>query len=272
MAKYADYVKRLEENIEQDVQQLDKTKTRDVSESVVKRFDGKSIEDVLVAYDNLEKMNGRQGEDLGKLRKTVDQLLELQSQIGQSGTQTHEAEAVTEITADELYDKPDEAVSKVVRRESKETSDRIKALEEQLVTKDIESKMGHLRTKYTGWEEDIKTTEFLAWVGKSAYRTRLAQDANRYDFGAADALLEAWNEHKGSSEKDNQRQEREQQFRDATLETGAPAGSDPVETVSRSEYIEKKIAAKSGNRDAQRWLQSHGSEITRAYSEGRLSN
>lgn len=268
MAKYADYVKQ-QETIESELQGT--RPKRNIPESVAKRFDGKSLEDVLESYAELQVMNSRQGEDLGKLRKTVDQLLELQSQVVQPSPQDT-AEPVKGITTDDLYSDPDQAVRKVVKDESKETAERLARLEQALTTREIELNKQALENKYQGWQSEIATAEFQNWVTASPARQRLFNAANQYDFASANDLLELWYEKRGSRQQVQQDVERERQFRDATLESSSPAGVDVVDTFSRSDLMEKRIAAKAGNRQAERWLQAHNAAITAAYREGRLTD
>jgi hypothetical protein len=271
MAKYADYVKN-QDNIDSELKDAQNQQNkRNIPDSVVKRFDGKSLEDVLESYSELQSLNSRQGEDLGKLRKTVDQLLELQSQPVQHSPQVTDDPDVG-ITSDDLYSDPDTAIGKVVEKKSKATAERLERLEQALTQREIAVNKQGLETKYNGWEQEIATPEFQNWVQGSSARARLFNAANQYDFAAANDLLELWYDKKGSRQQVQDTAERERQFRDATLESSSPSGVDVVDTYSRSDLMEKRIAAKSGNRQAERWLQAHGNAITTAYREGRLTD
>lgn len=265
--KYADYVKPTVEQELQDTRQS----TRNIPESVARRFDGKSLDDVLESYSELQVLNSRQGEDLGKLRKTVDQLLELQSQTVQPQAPAQDT-PVKGITSDDLYTDPDKAVRSVVKDASKETAERLERIEKALTQREISVNMQGLEVKYKGWEQEIATPEFQNWVQASPARTRLYTSANQYDFASANDLLELWYEKKSSRQTVQNDVERERQFRDATLESSSPAGVDVVETYSRADLLEKRIAAKSGNRQAERWLRERGDSITAAYREGRLTD
>lgn len=272
MAKYADYVGK-QQTVDQELQTVQTNqKTRNIPDSVSRRFDGKSLEDVLESYAELEQLKSRQGEDLGKLRKTVDQLLELQSQIvTQPQTQTSVVEDAG-ITTDDLYSDPNAAVGRVVKRESKETADRLARVEQELQRREVELGMQSLEGKYRGWKQEIATPEFLNWIAQSPARQRLAASANAYDFASANDLLELWYEKKGSQAQVIDTAQREQQFRDATLESSSPGTMNVAETYSRGDLQEKRIAAKLGNRQAQRWLDAHAVQISEAYREGRITN
>jgi hypothetical protein len=270
MAKYADYVGK-QETVETELKTVQKS--RNIPESVSKRFDGKSLEDVLESYAELEQLKSRQGEDLGKLRKTVDQLLELQSQyVPPQQTQVQTQVEDAGITTDDLYSDPTQAVARVVKRESKETADRLARVEQDLARREVELGIAALEGKYAGWKQEIATPEFLNWIAKSPARTRLANQAHAYDFAAANDLLELWYDIKGSRNANVDTQQREQQFRDATLESSSPGQLDIADGYSRSDLQEKRIAAKMGNRQAQRYLEAHASAINQAYAEGRITN
>lgn len=266
MAKFADYVEKQQDQLE-----IDAGVKLDIPESVVKRFDGKSREEIMKSFAELEQFSSRQGNDLGALRKTVDQLLELQSQQTEAPVQEEE-DLPNGITTDDLYDDPDRAVTGVVKRESKKTLSKVEKLEEQLQTLSIEKEMNKLNSKFDGWQDEINTPEFVNWVTASGYRQRQFVAANQYDWDAANDLLEAWYERKNGLRQSQQRQNREKEFQAATLESSSPPGADIVETYSRTELLEKRIAAKAGNREAQRWLAQHGPSITAAYSEGRITD
>lgn len=269
--KYADYAKGTNgDDISAEI--ADKEKAREgIPESVLKRFDGKSLEDVLRSYAELQELNSKQGNDLGEMRKTVDQLLALQSQVKEP-EKAPELEQAPEITVDDIYVDPGKAVEKVVDYKSKQTAERIKKLEEKLQHAELEKAVNALTAKYKNWQSDIKTDEFQSWVKSSPYRIRQFQAADQYDFDAANDLLDAWYERQSEAAKLKKNIERESQFRDATLESSSPESVEGVKTYSRSELLEKRVAAKSGDRTAQRWLQMNNAEITKAYAEGRITD
>jgi hypothetical protein len=102
----------------------------------------------------------------------------------------------------------------------------------------------------------------------------MAVAANNYDFDAASDLLELWADKSGQTQQVQQQVQRERNFRAATLETSSPAHQDvtDVTTFSRHDIIEKRIAAKHGDRAADRWLSANNANITQAYAEGRVTD
>ena len=78
MAKYADYVK---DDIDDEIIDAgQEAATRAAEETIPDRFKGKSKAEIAASYVELQALHSKQGNDLGSMRKTVDQLLELQSQ------------------------------------------------------------------------------------------------------------------------------------------------------------------------------------------------
>ncbi|SVE46035.1 uncharacterized protein METZ01_LOCUS498889, partial [marine metagenome] len=79
------------------------------------KFQGKSMEDVISSYENLEKELGRKGQEIGELRKLTDGILQQQLTTTQSGT-----EAQDDNTEDiDFFDDPDKAVSKAIENHPK---------------------------------------------------------------------------------------------------------------------------------------------------------
>lgn len=264
MAKYADYV---EKSIDGEIEDAaGKQRARDEKGRFIpERFAGKSVEDVAESYVELEKLNSRQAADLGAMRQTVDQLLEMRQ------TPASPAPEVTAppVTVDDLYDDADGNIRRIAREES---SDRIEKLEAALVKAERVSNVAALTTKYPDWRTDAQATEFLDWVKDSPYRIKIAQRADALDFDAAEEILGMYyDSHKQAQEEANTDEAAtEQQLRDATLESGSPAPTELVDTFSRHDLMQKRISAKQGNLEAETWLVAHGESIRNAYAEGRI--
>lgn len=260
MAKYSDYVK--EDQIDQELQEVQK---RNIPDSVLRRFDGKSTEDILESYAELQRMSSQQGEELGSLRKTVGDLVTLQSQASASVAEPAKAKP---IKVDDLYDNPERAIEQVV--EQSPTSKRVTELEAQLLALAHKEKVVELSGKYPTWKEDIKNPEFLDWIKASPARTRMAIAGDRGDFDSANDLLELWANHTSKEQEVQNQLSREKQFRDATLESSSPVGVDIENVYSRSDLLTRRMAAKRGDQEQIRYLQANSESIALAYEEGRL--
>lgn len=265
--KYSDYVK--DNQLEAEIDEVKNTERKaTIPESVLKRFDGKSPEEIMEAYANLQQQASRQGEDMGKLRKQVDQLIELQLQSATTEPPIEEEP----VKIDDLYTDTEGSISKVVEKSTKKSKERLNSIEEQINNLSRQEKIKSLDQKYEGWQQYVTSPEFAEWVQSSPYRTKLAVAANQYDFDAASDLLEMWNDHRSLEQRVEEKAKRERDLAAATLETASPPGVTVPDSYSRSDLMEKRIAAKRGNSQAKRYLAAHADSIALAYAEGRITD
>jgi hypothetical protein len=270
MAKYSDYVQK-QDDIQSEIEeaQVQTAERNDIPDSVRKRFDGKSLDDVLASYANLEAEKSRLGDNLGKVRKQADQLIEMQLAAPTAPHREDTTESVDPLTVDDLYDDTEGAIARVVE---KQTNKRVEALEAQLAKQAQNHAKATLNDKFDAWEEEIRSEEFIQWVGESGFRTRLAQQADTYDLDAANDLLSEWYSKKNIEEERAQSETRSRQLDDATLETSSPGGIESEVTYSRTDIMQKRIAANRGSQEAQLWLRNHGDAIRLAYEEERVTD
>lgn len=265
MAKYEDYVKvdELEQEIE-DASQETAERQAEQEAAIPERFRGKSAEEIAKAYSELEKLNSRQAQDLGAMRRSVDELLNLQLQKARDGA---EAESKKPLTVDDIYENPDQAIRKVVKEES---ADRIAQLERELQAGKLERALEAFTEKYPTWRDDAKDPSMISWIHERPYRVRLARAADAGDLEAADELFGTYYDTHKKAEKEEKKKERKQKVLDAGLESAGAGVPEVVERYSRSELLEKRIAAKRGDGAAERWLNAHAASIQQAYAEGRV--
>lgn len=273
MARFEDYVKEDEgqpEGIEAEIQEAGEAQaeraTLDVPESVLKRFEGKSQEDVLNSYAQLEQKFSEQGNKMGELRKSFDDYVVLQSQAPSEPT-PEPAPAPEPVTVDDLYENPENAVARVVEAQ---TGDKLKALEEELQAVRQERAINQFDKAHPDARATVQTDEFAEWVQASPYRLRLAKQANAFDIEAANELFGLYDDSQGRRDDINEAAQREAALRDATLESSSPGTPTMEETFSRSDIINHKLRAKQGDSESQVWLSKNGAKINQAYQEGRV--
>lgn len=264
MAKYEDYVKDdLENEIEDAAEQ---TAQREEASTIPERFKGKTAEEIAQSYIELEKLNSRQAQDLGALRKSVDQLLTLESPKERAGA---EATSKKPLSVDDIYEDPDKAIRKVVQEESAE---RIEALERELQQTRFQRGLQEFGKQFPNWKEDVKDPAMLNWIQAKPYRVRLAAAADRGDLGAAEELFGTYYDTQKKVVTEEKKKERKQKVQAAGLESSGASVPETVERYSRSALMEKRIAAKRGNDAAERWLAAHSESIRQAYAEGRVDD
>lgn len=261
MAKYDDYAT---DNIDGEINDAaSKQQARDAQGRFIPdRFQGKDIGDVIQSFEELEKLNSRQANDLGDMRRTVDQLLEMQTASSPA------EEPSVPLSAEDIYSDPDAAVRRVVREES---SSEISTLKNEVSELRRERVFSELDRAYPDWQTISNSSEFGEWAASSPYRVRVAQDAAKGDLDAAKEILGLYYDTQVQAEADEApTPEQKQTLADAMLETGSPAPVEMVDTYSRNELLDIRLDAKNGNMKAQRWLAAHGESIANAYAEGRI--
>lgn len=268
MAKYADYVKDQLDNEIEDASQNQQVRQETPHQGfeMPKQFEGKSPEEIAASYMELQKLNSKQAQDLGSMRKTVDTLMSLQSQPTAEPPAEPQEPAVD---IDAIYDNPEEAISRVAK---KTVGSQIEKLEKALEEKEREAALTQFEENYGDWRETANSPEFLEWVQGSPYRLRLAQAADAYDFDAANDLFAMYEDHTGTAQAAEAEATRNQQLNDATLETSSPGTIDTDETFSRQNLMDARIAAQKGDASARQWLAANGDAIALAYEEGRITD
>lgn len=269
MAKYADYAKDDLDDEIAEASQNAQERQENAGESgfeLPPEFQGKSVEDVAKSYVELKKLYSRQANDLGAMRKNVDELIGLQSQ--QAAEPPTDPEPVVDIDA--IYDDAEGAISRVAE---KAVGSRIKDIESRLEKTERDKGLESFEKDYPDWRNTVEQDEFLEWVKEKPYRARLAVAADNYDFDAARDLFGAYAELQASKQHSKEEaRKRERQLQDATLESGSAHVADPGEKFSRKNLMQARIAARHGDRNAKEWLAANADAIAVAYEEGRITD
>lgn len=286
MARYEDYIKEesdrheplrdpegrftkadsLIDEIEEAAKQQEVREEND--SAIPDRFKGKTAEEIAQSYVELERLNSRQAQDLGDMRKQVDSLLELQTSLASRQPESTPEEPVT---MEDLYDDPEKAISRIVQKTTKTDLKKVEDLEEQLAATRYERAFQQFETAHPDWQEIGQSTEFRSWVLSTPYRQRLAGAADRGDLSAADDLLSMYKDVTVKAQKDEAENARKTALKAASLESTDNSGTvDSTETFSRRKLLELQIRAKRGDYDAQRWLSENDARIQQAYLDHRV--
>lgn len=236
------------------------TQPADPTRGMEKRFEGKTREDVIDMQLNLERLLNRQGNELGQLRRTVDQQTQLINQRILSDNTKPEAK----VTAESILANPEAAVRTVVSPEIQRTNERLDKVEVDLARQDFEN-------KNPNYISDVNTKDFQDWVLGSRTRANLLQKLNNYDFGAGSELWELWDEHQRAAKaSENARQSRVS----AAVTTIKQSAGEPKgkPTYSRAKLAELQIRAMNGDMAAKaRWEDpAFQAEYQAAYAEDRV--
>jgi hypothetical protein len=226
------------------------------------KFKGKTVEDILASYENLEKELGRKANELGELRRVSDQLITRDLQKTQN-----ESPAVTEedIDTDAFLENPVEAVTKIVQKA-------LKPIEASTAETKREATLKALQQKHPKMMDTVADTEFQEWVMASAGRQLLWGQASQGDYDVADELFTEWETKqaaKGEASTASQDQNKNELADAVAINRGtaneaiADGNGARKPTYSRAKLIQLQIENPQRYREMQ-------PEIMAAYAEKRV--
>lgn len=255
----------------QDVVGEEPVATVGTEEELPEKYKGKSTVELAKMHMNAEKRLSQQGNELGTIRRQVDQLLAIKPKENVSVPETPRKP----LTVDEIFTDPDKAIRETlntsdVARKAEEASQRANNIEQQLALREFES-------RHPTYRQDLSDEAFQEWVSNNPARLELFRRADGYDVASADALWQMWGEYKELSEINAKRQAAAEK-RKQTLAAGKTISDASTESpargpvYSRAKLMELQIRANQGDISARsKWNdKSFQDELLRAYSEGRV--
>lgn len=229
-------------------------------EDLPEKYRGKSKADIVRMHQESEKLVGRQGSEMGELRKILNEFRETQ-------TVQKQAPEVEEEEVDLLED-PNKFFDS---RFNKQLSKHPKFQELERLTKQLKAQeaLSKLQQTHPDFASIVNDEKFGEWVKASKVRTKLLVQADQeYDFDAADELLSVWKERNQvfSKKQEESQQQRKQAIK--TAATGSATGS--AEPRSKKIYLAKDLE-KLRMTDPDRYMSDAvQAEIKLAYTEGRV--
>lgn len=233
------------------------TTVQNNSFEVPEKFKGKTTEDVIKSYLELESTVGKQGQELGELRKAADNFIRQPSPIGQGGNgQTVEH---NRIDFDSLEEP--EKIKAVIERE-------LNPIRNELLETKREKLLAKLSSNHPDHVQIVNDPEFQQWVMKSPVRLEMfARADHNFEYEAADELFTTYKAIKGiatsNEAKEVAKQEAAKAFTQSRMETGSVEDTAPKARYRRADLIQLKI------KDPARYAALEP-EIMRAYQEGRV--
>lgn len=227
-------------------------------EQLPEKYQGKSLRDLAEMHQNAEKIIGKHSQEVGELRRIVDDFIRNQTSTPQASNTEHE-EDLDDV---DFFTDPQKAISKAIERHPAVQQANKYTKEYKMSTASAE-----LQRKHPDLKDIISDTSFQEWVKGSKIRTQLFMQADQnYDFDSADELLTTWKEIKGMA---NQAVQAEQKARKSTAKqaaTGSARASS--ESMPRKKYRRADII-KLMQTDPKRY-EALQPEIMQAYAEGRV--
>jgi hypothetical protein len=234
---------------------------KDETPAIPEKFQGKSMEDVIQSYVNLEKEYGNKSNEIGELRKLTDQILLNQAQ--QQQAPARQAEDINEdVGFDDFIEDPKLAVNKAL-----ETNPTIQRLEQHIEAQAVDASRQALLSAHPDAEAVVASPEFQNWIAESPGRAQMLQAAhvNRN----VDVAVDMLNMYKQTKQVTNDEAVTERDakakadLKRASVETGGRPSGGTKKVYRRAELIELKL------RDPARY-EAMRDEIHQAYAEKRV--
>jgi len=220
------------------------------------KFQGKSVTDVVKMYQELESTLGRQGSELGELRKLADTFIQSPTGTTQPVEQTQHRQ-LPSVNLEDLSEP--EKVQAVLNSTLAPLQDELNMLRrERLETK--------LSKDHPDYIDVVKDGEFQRWVLESDLRKEMFVRANSaYDFNAANELFATWKQLKGirNTTASADAATREAAFSQGAMATGGATDAAPKTIYRRTDLV----ALKSKNPALYNQLEP---QIRLAYAENRV--
>lgn len=228
---------------------------QDDDDDIPEKYKGKSVKDIVRMHQEAERAIGKQGSEVGELRRIVDDFVKAQTVTKQEQAPEVEDEV-------DFFTDPDRAIAKAIEKHPK-----VRQAEELSAQMKRAEALANLKQAHPDFTEVVQDGSFVEWIGKSKVRQELFSRADRnFDFDAANELLSTWKERKQvvSQSEAVEKIQRKQAVK--TASTGATKGSG--ETASKKTYRRADIIElMRTNPDRYEQL---APEIMQAYAEGRV--
>ena len=224
------------------------------------KFAGKSPEEIIESYQNLEKELGRKAQEVGELRKLSDSFL--QAELSRN-SQAQSTPKETQEEPTDFFDDPNAAVNKAIENHPKfQEFQRFQAQQAQTAAKT------QLEATHPDYADIVSNSDFQEWVQGSKIRQQLFQAADAYNFDAANELISNWKDRAmiNKTQEVNQAEEakRKGALKAGKAESRASSGSTSgKKTYKRSDLIRLKMT------DPLKY-ESMADDIYAAYAEGRV--
>mgnify|MGYP000129565694 CR=1 FL=1 len=219
------------------------------------KYRNKTVAEVISMHQEAEKLIGKQGGEVGDLRKVVDDFIKTQSSKDVKAVETVEEDD------DNFFTDPKNTVNKAI-----DSHPAIQEAKQNALQNKREQVVQKLKTEFPNYVETAQSEAFTKWVSSSKIRTELATRAEvNFDYDSAKELLSGWNERQEvvKTVSDTSKLDRDLQLKAANV-----GNTGTQESVSKKKYRRSDII-KLMQTDPDRY-ESLQDEIMLAYQEGRV--
>lgn len=243
------------ENVQQ--ANVDQEQEQTPEDDIPEKYRGKSAKEIARMHMEAEKALGRQGSEVGELRRLVDDFIKAQT------VTTNKQQAPEDDVDDvDFFADPKKAISKAIEKHPK-----IREAEQYNQQMKAASSLAQLNAKHPDYKEIVSDPTFAEWIKASRVRQELYVRADAgFDVSAADELLSTWKERKQIVGQTQQLAQAERKQAVKAASTGSAKGSSEArssKTYRRSDIIDLMV------RDPERYA-ALSDEIMLAYQQGRV--
>tara|TARA_R110000751_G_scaffold2441_3_gene12778 strand:+ start:826 stop:1608 length:783 start_codon:yes stop_codon:yes gene_type:complete len=225
-----------------------------LEEEIPQKYQGKSNAELIRMHQEAEKLSGRQGNEVGELRKLVDDYVVNQ-------TVTKPVEEKLTISDVDWIENPDGSVDRKI-----DNHPAIKKAEEASLRFNRMEVMNRISTAHPDFQEIVADESFQDWIGKSQVRVKKLKQADQFDFDAADDLFTTWKERQ---ELIGQAKAGADIERKNSLKSGSNGGARGSGEGSKKKFFKRSELLHMMQHDPDRYL-ANSEAITQAYAEGRV--
>jgi hypothetical protein len=226
------------------------------------KFSGKSVEDIVKSYQNLEQELGRKSQEIGELRQLSDSFLK--AEISRNDGQTSlQSENSTDETEGDFFEDPNKAVNSLIEKHPK-----FQEFQEFQARQQQDTSKAQLEQTHPDYVDIVQDSNFQDWVKASTFRTDLFQAADAYNYEAADELLTHWKE-RSMIDKTAEVQQKQKATRKKNLKAGKTESRVSSESTAGKKTYRRADLIRLKQSDPTRYADL-ADEIFNAYAEGRV--
>lgn len=222
-------------------------------DDIPEKYKGKDVKEIIRMHAEAEKLIGRQGSEVGELRKVVDEFIKAQTSAKQQ-TQVEDQEI-------DFFADPNQAVARAIENHPK-----IKQAEQAALQMRQAETINLLKQNHPDYMQVVEDAAFQNWVASSKIRTRLFAEANAYDYESAEELLSTWKERQqvAKATVDAEKTDRQRQLKAASTVMAQGNDEAPSKKIYRRADIIRLMQTDPDRYDSMQ------DEIMAAYREGRV--
>ena len=228
--------------------------TQEKEDDLPEKYKGKSAKEIAEMHQQAERLIGKQGSEVGELRKVVDDFISTQTLKESQTTETP-------VTSDEFYENPQKNVNKQI-----DSHPAIKEAQKAAQEMKRTATLTRLNSEYPDLETTVQDPNFAEWIKSSRVRSELYNRAEvEFDYDSAKELLSNWSDKKERVAKvaETSKIDKDNQLKAASV--GSKGNNEPV---SKKKYRRSDII-KLMQTDPDKY-DALSDEIMLAYQEGRV--